>query len=308
MAEAQNGTSFSSLFTPYQVLCHTELTDRDTLLRDMVGLLGPALEHGEVDEAIRLVLEREAQMTSVVGPGIALPHARLRGLPRLVVAVATSVDGIRFGDDDGELVKLIILILAPHDSPAAYLQAVSSLARITLAEGTADKVAGLENGEQVWHFFERGGLILPEHVCAGDIMRSEFITVRYNDTCEKAIDLFTQHNLADLPVVDDDKKLVGLVTADALLRVCLPDYILWMEDLSPIINFEPFVELLRNEGKTWLADIMSDDYVMVPEEAPAIEVAKGMCKRGVRQVLVVRDDQLVGVITIEDFITKVLRD
>ncbi len=308
MAEAKNGTSFSSLFTPYQVLCHTELTDRDELIGEMVRALGPALEHGEVDDVIAQVVERENQMPNVVGPGIALPHARLRGLSRLVVAVATSVKGVRFDEGPDGLVKVIILILAPHDSPAAYLQVVSSLARILHAEGTADKVAGLETGEQVWHFFDRGGLILPDYVCAGDIMRSEFISVRYNDTCETAIDLFTRHHLADLPVIDDEGKLVGLVTADALLRVCLPDYILWMEDLSPIINFEPFVDLLRNEGKTWLADIMSDDFVTVSEEAPAIEVAKGMCKRGIRQVLVVREEELVGVIAIEDFITKVLRE
>ena len=139
-------------------------------------------------------------------------------------------------------------------------------------------------------------------------MRREFISVRSDDTCEAAIDLFVKHHLADLPVVDADGKLAGLVTADALLKVCLPDYILWMQDLSPIINFEPFAELLRNEGKTWLADIMSDDYVTVSEGSPAIEVAKGMCKRGVRQVLVLRGEQLVGVIGIEDFITKVLRE
>ena len=54
-------------------------------------------------------------------------------------------------------------------------------------------------------------------------------------------------------------RLLPVATADALLKVCLPDYILWMQDLSPIINFEPFAELLRNEGKTWLADIMTSE-------------------------------------------------
>jgi len=308
MPESKNGTSFSSLFTPYQVLCRTTRTDRDALIHEMVRALGPALEHGEVEDVTKQVLEREAQLPSVLGPGIALPHARLRGLPRLVVAVATSADGVRFSDEPDGLCKLIILVLAPHDEPAAYLSAVSSLASILRAEGTAEKAAQLESGEQVWHFFDRGGLILPDYVCAGDIMRSEFVSVRYNDTLEAAIDLFTRHQLADLPVIDDKGKLAGLVTADALLRVCLPDYILWMEDLSPIINFEPFVDLLRNEGKTWLADIMSDDYVTVSEDSPAIEVAKGMCRRGVRQVLVMRGEELVGVITIEDFISKVLRE
>jgi len=308
MAESRNGASFSSLFTSYQVLCHTSLTDRDAVIREMVHVLGPALEHGEVDDVVKQVIEREDEMPNVVAPGIALPHARLRGLQRLVVAVATSREGIRFGEGADGLAKLVILVLAPHDSPAAYLQAVSSLARILQTPGSAETVADLDTGENVWHFFDRGGLVLPDYVCAGDIMRREFISVRADDTCETAIDLFSRHKLADLPVVDDDGKLVGLVTADALLRVCLPDYILWMEDLSPIINFEPFAELLRNEGKTWLADIMSEDYATVSEESPAIEVAKGMCKRGVRQVLVVRGEHLVGVVAIEDFITKVLRE
>lgn len=308
MAESPNGASFSSLFTSYQVLCRTALTDRDALIRQMVYALGPALVHNELDAVVKQVIERENEMPNVVAPGIAIPHARIRGLQRLVVAVATSPKGIRFGDDANSLAKLIVLVLTPHDSPAAYLQAVSSLAGMLQAPGTADNVAKLDSSENVWHFFDRGGHILPDYVCAGDIMRRSFVSVRSDDTCETAIDLFVKHQLADLPVVDSDGKLVGLVTADALLKVCLPDYILWMHDLSPIINFEPFAELLRNEGKTWLADIMSDDYVTVSERSPAIEVAKGMCKRGVRQVLVLRGEDLVGVIAIEDFITKVLRE
>lgn len=308
VSESLNGTHFSSLFTSYQVLCHTSLTDRDTLIREMVHALGPALVHGEINEVAQQIIAREEDMPSVVAPGIAIPHGRIRGLTRLVVAVATSHKGVRFNKKADGLAKLIILVLTPHDSPAAWLQTLSSLARILQAPGTADKVAALESGEQVWHFFDRGGLILPDYVCAGDLMRCEFISVHADDTCATAIDLFVKHQLADLPVVDGEGKLVGLVTADALLKVCLPDYILWMQDLSPILNFEPFAEMLRNESKTWLADIMSDDYVTVAEDAPAIEVAKGMCKRGVRQVLVQRGELLVGVITIEDFITKVLRE
>ena len=141
MSEATNGTSFASLFTSYQVLCHTPLTDRDMLIREMVNALGPALEPSQLEDAVRLAIERENQMPSVVGPGIALPHARIRGLPRLVVAVATSQEGIPFSPEPDGLVKLIILVLTPHDTPGAYLQAVSSLATMLQAPGTADQIA-----------------------------------------------------------------------------------------------------------------------------------------------------------------------
>ena len=119
MAESTNGTSFASLFTSYQVLCHTPLTDRDDLIREMVHALGPALEHGELDDVLKSVIEREALLPSVMAPGIAMPHARLRELKRLVVAVATSEQGVRFSDEEDGLAHLVILVLAPHDSPAA---------------------------------------------------------------------------------------------------------------------------------------------------------------------------------------------
>ena len=66
MSEPMNNAKFSSLFTSYQVLCHTPLTERDTLLREMVHALGPALEHGELDSVVQQVLERENDMPSVV--------------------------------------------------------------------------------------------------------------------------------------------------------------------------------------------------------------------------------------------------
>jgi CBS domain-containing protein len=52
---------------------------------------------------------------------------------------------------------------------------------------------------------------------------------------------------------------------------------------------------------------IEDRYATVGEESPAIQVAKVMMRRNVRQVYVVRDKMLMGVITIQDFIHKVLR-
>ena len=94
-----------------------------------------------------------------------------------------------------------------------------------------------------------------------------------------------------------------------LIRVCLPEYVTWMEDLTPILNFEPFAEILRRESQLPLLEIMqfSERYATVDEESPAIQVAKVMLRRDVRQVYVVRDNNLLGVITIQDFIHKVLR-
>jgi len=139
-------------------------------------------------------------------------------------------------------------------------------------------------------------------------MVKNVIKIQENATLKDAINLFIQHNLVDLPIVDKDGDLVGVVAAQELLRVCLPDYILWMDDPSPILKFEPFANIMNNEGQIWLTEIMSQNYAVVVESSPAIVVAQEMTKRNVSRAFVVRDKKLVGIVTLQHFLKKVLRD
>ncbi len=307
MASGLNGTNFASLFTSKDTLCQTSISDRDELIQKMLEVL--ALNHGigNVEHAFQQVIEREEKISTVIAPGIAVPHARLDAIDGIVVGVATSRAGIKFNGDANSKAHLVIMILAPKDQPGVYLQALSSFAKILNETGVAKRIAEMDNAEDVWRFFDRGGLVLPDYVCAGDIMTRDIAVVLENDTLEHAIDMLVDQHDIDVPVVDKAGVLVGVVTAYELLKVCLPDYILWMDDLSPIINFEPFAQVLRNEGKAWLTEIMATDYAAVQVDAPAIQVAKEITKRGSRQVYVLDDEKLVGEIRLQDFIDKVLR-
>jgi nitrogen PTS system EIIA component len=309
MATEKDTIQFSSLFSPAEVICQAEETDRDALFLDLLRLLAYQRGIGNVDEAYRAVLARESDLPTIVAPGMALPHARLEAIHDLVVGVATSKEGIAYDPRRPDnRVKLIVLILAPKAAPGAYLQAISSLARITQDAGTADAIANLPTPEQVWEFFDRGGLTLPAHLRAADVMDPVRVRLHEHDTLETAIDSFVRHRLNELPVVDKDGDLVGVVSTYELLRVCLPDYILWLEDLTPILNFEPFAEVLRKESKTWLADIMTTDYVTVDEGAPAIQVAKEITRHHANRAYVVRGKKLLGVASLETFLSKILRE
>jgi CBS domain-containing protein len=81
-----------------------------------------------------------------------------------------------------------------------------------------------------------------------------------------------------------------------------------MEDLSPILNFEPFAEILRKESNTWLAEIMTSEYATVSEASPAIQVAKEITRRNATHAYVIRGRKLVGVVSLEGFLNKVMRE
>jgi nitrogen PTS system EIIA component len=305
---ASNTLNFSSFFSPEDIICQTNTTERDEIIRQLLEQLALNRGIGNVNKAFKAVIQREEVDPTVLSSCLALPHARLDSISALTVAIATSKQGIDFHCASQQKIHVVVLVLVPKDQPSLYLQALSSLARICQNEGVFSEIAKLQTGEEVWRFFDRGGLVLPDHVCAHDIMSSEIIKLKDNDTLARAIDLFIEHDLIDLPVVDKDDDLVGVVAAKELLRVCLPDYILWMDDLSPILHFEPFANVLANEGITWLAEIMSQNYATVGEDAPAIQVAQEMTKKNTQQVYVLNDKKLVGVVTLPHFLNKVLRD
>jgi PTS system nitrogen regulatory IIA component len=308
MAAKNNSVRFSSLFTPAQVFCQTGLTERDQLLMEMLRCLAMTKGIGNVEEAYKSLIERENQMPTVVGPGIAMPHVRLSAVDQIIVGIATSKKGINYAGGTSIPVKLVILTLAPKAAPGAYLQAVSSLAQICEDPATADIVALLSTPEEVWHFFDRGGTVLSEYLRAFDIMSPVTVKLQEHDTLERAIDLFVNHQVRDVPVVDKDGDFIGVVTTHELLRVCLPDYILWIEDLTPIMNFEPFAEILRKESKTWLTEIMTADYATVQENVPAAQVAKELARRRVDNAYVLRDKKLIGVVSLTVFLSKILRE
>ncbi len=309
MSHKNNEMQFSSLFCPSQVICQTEQTDRDTLLMEMLRLL--AYEHGigNVEQAYQAVLARENDMPTVVGPGIAMPHARLEAINSIVVAVATSKKGITYDcNKPDNPVKLVILTLVPKAAPGAYLQAISSLAKICQDPSTAEVVSNLPTSSDVWNFFNKGRIVLPDHLQACDIMEPVKVKLQEHDTLERAIDLFVHYGLNELPVVDKDDELIGVVTTYELLRVCLPDYILWMEDLTPVLNFQPFAAILRKESKTWLAEIMTSEYATVQETSPAVQVAKEITRQRTDQAYVIRGRKLVGVVSLGTFLSKILRE
>ena len=159
MAIEQDNIRFSSLFRPSEVICQTQETDRDKVLLELLQLLGRGRSIGNVAAAYQAVLERENDLPTIVAPGMAMPHARLAGLQELAVAVATSTQGIvydRHRPDDR--IKLVVLTLAPKASPGAYLQALGRLAAICRDPSTATIVAALPTADQVWSFFDKGGM------------------------------------------------------------------------------------------------------------------------------------------------------
>ena len=58
-----------------------------------------------------------------------------------------------------------------------------------------------------------------------DSMKSKVFSIHEDDILAKAAQLFLQHKIGTLPVIDSKGKLVGVLTLQCLLRIILPDFV-----------------------------------------------------------------------------------
>ncbi len=86
-----------------------------------------ALDASVVEAA---VLGREEALSTGIGNGVALPHARVEGLRESLVVVGVSPEGIDFDAPDGKPATVIFLVLTASHDPGAQLEIGSEIARL----------------------------------------------------------------------------------------------------------------------------------------------------------------------------------
>ena len=106
-----------------------ESTDKESALREMAALAALAPEVQDAERLLEAIFEREEIMSTGIGLGIAIPHAKISAVTDFVVALGKAPKPIEFSSLDGVPVDFIVLIAGPDDQQERYLQL---LARITL--------------------------------------------------------------------------------------------------------------------------------------------------------------------------------
>lgn len=103
----------------------------------------------DVDAAVDAVMEREAQVPTGVGEGIAIPHAKTNAVDRPTVVFARSSEGVDFDAPDDEPATLLFLLLVPADRAEDHLWILSALSRSLVHESTRRRLRSAESAEAV---------------------------------------------------------------------------------------------------------------------------------------------------------------
>jgi mannitol/fructose-specific phosphotransferase system IIA component (Ntr-type) len=102
---------------------------RDAVIEELVESLAEAgaVSKQKVKEITKAIMTREAQATTGIGKGVALPHAKLKGVKKPIATIGCSSEGIDFASLDSKPVYSVILLLSSPDNPDEHLQAMETI-------------------------------------------------------------------------------------------------------------------------------------------------------------------------------------
>ncbi len=103
-----------------------------------------------------LALERERELPTCLGCGVAIPHARVPGLTRPLVVFGRSQEGVLFNPDSSEIVRLVFLLVTPDDQPDVQVVLLSQLASLAGSSEIRDQLEKADSAPEVMEIFSAG--------------------------------------------------------------------------------------------------------------------------------------------------------
>jgi fructose-specific phosphotransferase system IIA component len=124
-------------------------TEKEKIIEEMIDLLNQAHKINDRDLALEKVLERERVMSTGMGEGVAIPHAKTAAVDDLVAAFGITAEDVDFQAIDEKPVRLVYLLVGPMDPTGPHLQALSRISRLMHRKEFRDRLLACRTGSQV---------------------------------------------------------------------------------------------------------------------------------------------------------------
>ena len=254
------------------------------------------------EDILSAIREREELGGTLLESGLALPHARFEGFNDVLIGILRPAQPIETAEGP---IRLMVVLLTEKTASTLYLQTIAAFARISQNEEQFNRICTAGTRRELISLLS--GTEVKKELTVSDIMSRTLTSISLDTTVREAADLLYKHNTSYLPVVDGDGTLTGEITVHELLRIGIPDYAVKIGSLRFLSNFEPFEDLLRNEDRILIREVMKEPLCTLEETNSIIEAALLLTKHNRRHLPVLRDGKLVGVLSFMDILNKVIR-
>ena len=261
-----------------------------------------ASAHGviDADKLSRRVLAAGPGDVVAMGDRAFLLHQRTNAVGKLIVALGVAAEPIVHRNEENEerRARIVLLIATPPRHAARYLQVVAAFARLLRDPLVLAQVLAARSAGELVDLESFANYQLPEQLTVRDVMTDHPVTIRAESPLQEAARTLVRIGLGALPVVDDEDRVLGMVSEREVIRHLLTVQAFTGPDAR--VAGPPF------PVKKTVRDVMTRQVLCVAPGQPLAEVASLMSNKDVERVPVVREGRLVGFLTRGDIVRKLI--
>ncbi len=121
------------------IVARLSARDMEGVLKEVSAKAGSA-DVGAADLIAEKLLEREHLHPTVIGAGLAIPHATVEGLSAPVIGIALAGEPIQFGPPEDEPVEVFFVLLSPPGSEREHVKLLARICRLARHEDFIDRL------------------------------------------------------------------------------------------------------------------------------------------------------------------------
>lgn len=144
-----NKIRIGDLLNSDTIVVHLSATTKEAVLDELIEQLDKAGRLNDKDGMKQAILAREAQGSTGIGEGIAIPHAKTAAVKTPAIAYGFSKEGVEFDSLDQQKAHLFFMIAATEDANQAHLATLALLSQMLMDESFRQELMKAETKERV---------------------------------------------------------------------------------------------------------------------------------------------------------------
>jgi PTS system nitrogen regulatory IIA component len=127
---------------------------RDEVIQALIDSASKGGKLPDKENFYNSILAREQVVSTGIGMGVALPHAKIPDLDRFFIGIAILKKGIDWDALDGAPVRIVFMIGGPDDKQTEYLQVLSGLTHAVKSEDRRKRLLAANTPHEIIALFE----------------------------------------------------------------------------------------------------------------------------------------------------------
>ena len=149
-------TEINQLLRPEQVRIGLPGSTKSEVINALIDVLEGHPDVDRLDAVREAIFEREEMMSTGVGKGLGLPHAKTSAVTETVAAFATTATPVDFGAIDDEPIRLLLLLVGPEEHKSQHVKILGRISRLISRDELRRRLLEAEAPETVIEILREG--------------------------------------------------------------------------------------------------------------------------------------------------------